>query len=269
MRNLYRFKLFLGLMVFMVCSSMVSAEATDHFIWDGLLKKHVSPVENGGSTHVNYAGFLNDRSILKTYLDQLSTLSSEDFDALPNDAQLAFLINAYNAWTVEFILTEYPDIESIKELGGFFSSPWSKRFIPLLGDTRSLDDIEHTLIRGSDRYQDVRIHFAVNCASLGCPALRAEAYTGQALDAQLGAQTRQFLSDKTRNRFTHNTLEVSSIFKWYRGDFEKGWSGVQTLEDFFANYSKVLGLSHLQQQSLSKGNMEIIFLEYDWHLNKQ
>ena len=92
------------------------------------------------------------------------------------------MINAYNAWTVEFILTKYPDLDSIKDLGSFFNSPWDKEFIPLLGKTVSLNDIEHGLIRGSDRYNDPRIHFAVNCASIGCPALREEAYTGDKLN---------------------------------------------------------------------------------------
>lgn len=118
----------------------------------------------------------------------MSRVDQLEFDQWSTRQQLAFLINAYNAWTVELILEKWPDIDSIKDLGGIFSSPWRKEFISLLGEKRSLDNIEHDLIRGSGRYQDPRIHFAVNCASIGCPALRAEAYTGAKINQQLDQQ---------------------------------------------------------------------------------
>ncbi len=85
------------------------------------------------------------------------------------------MINAYNAYTVRLILIRHPNLESIKDLGSLFQSPWQQGFVPPLGQTRSLDDIEHGMIRGSGRYRDPRIHFGVNCASIGCPALRPEA----------------------------------------------------------------------------------------------
>ncbi len=246
---------------------MSQAQTVDHSIWDGLLKKYVHEINGGQATSVDYAGFRTARDELVAYLDKLSSLPVDEFDALSNDAQLAFLINAYNAWTVEFILTKYPDLKSIKELGSFFRSPWKKAFIPLLGKTRSLDDIEHNLIRGSDRYKDARIHFAVNCASIGCPALRAEAFTGERLEAQLEEQTGLFLMDETRNRLSGDALQVSSIFKWYREDFEKGWSGVDSLENFFALYSDALKLTDQQVMAIQKGKIEIEFLDYDWRLN--
>lgn len=241
----------------------------DHSAWDSLLKKYVEPINEGQATAVDYAGFQKQRTELKGYLKSLSDLSPEVFDGLDKHAQLAFLINAYNAWTVEFILTKYPDLKSIKELGSFFRSPWKKEFIPLLGKTRSLDDIEHNLIRGSGRYEDARIHFAVNCASIGCPALRAEAFQGKELDAQLEEQTKLFLSDKSRNRLVKNKLEVSSIFKWYREDFEKGWSSIDSLGSFFALYADSLGLSNEQVLQLQEDDLDIDFLDYDWRLNKK
>ena len=245
------------------------AEPFDHDIWNRLLAKHVSPINQGKSTVVDYSGFQQDQKALSTYLNSLSSLTNTQFKNLTNEQQLAFLINAYNAWTVELILSKYPDLESIKDLGGFFSSPWKKEFISLLGEMRSLDDIEHNLIRGSERYRDARIHFAVNCASIGCPALRAQAYVGEKLDAQLEEQTKLFLADETRNRFSDNELQVSSIFKWYREDFEKGWSGFDSLEGFFNQYADVLGLSQNQRSQLTAGDLDIDFLEYDWRLNKQ
>ena len=138
------------------------------------------------------------------------------------------------------ILTKCPDLESIKDLGSFFQSPWGKSFIPLLGGTRSLDDIEHGLIRGSGRYKDPRVHFAANCASIGCPSLRAEAYVGDRLDEQLEDAARSFLRDRSRNRLDEGELKVSSIFKWYRNDFEKGWRGKHSLAQFLAGYADSL-----------------------------
>lgn len=184
-----------------------------HAPWQKLLNEHIYPINHGSSTVVDYAAFKAERNDLKEYLDTLAAVSQSQFAAWSKHKQLAFLINTYNAWTVEFILTKYPDIKSIKELGSFFSSPWSKEFIPLLGETRSLDNIEHTLIRGSGKYNDPRIHFAVNCASIGCPALREEAYTEDKLEQQLASQTTRFLTDISRNYISGDTLYLSSIFK--------------------------------------------------------
>jgi hypothetical protein len=241
--------------------------ALDHSVWNDLLQQHITVLQEGQATQVDYAGMATDRVALKSYLQALEAVKRADFDAWPPAQQLAFLINAYNAWTVELILTAYPDLESIKDLGSLFSSPWKKAFIPLLGETRSLDDIEHALIRGSGRYNDPRIHFAVNCASVGCPALRAEAFIAERLDGQLAEQTRLFLADRSRNRLQGDTLEVSSIFKWYREDFEKGWLGYQSLEVFFAAQSEPLGLSESDVQRLQAGKLDIDFLDYDWDLN--
>lgn len=239
----------------------------DHGTWDQLLKSHVRVLDGGQATQVDYDGMARERARLTAYLDELKAVSRQRFDQWPNAEQLAFLINAYNAWTVELILRAWPGIESIKEQGSLFSSPWSKRFVPLLGETRSLDDIEHGLIRGSGRYQEPRIHFAVNCASIGCPALRAQAYTAANLEAQLAAQTRLFLKDRSRNRWHDGELQISSIFKWYRDDFASGWRGADSLAGFLGLYSDVLGLSEAQRNQLLAGKVELEFLDYDWRLN--
>lgn len=250
-------------------SSLASAENTfDHGQWDALLKQHVLPLNGGQVTQVDYQGFADDKVPLEGYLAELSQVTQVEFDAWSKDEQLAFLINAYNAWTVALILTKWPDVDSIKELGRLFSSPWSQSFIPLLGETRSLDDIEHVMIRGSDRYQDPRIHFAVNCASIGCPALRNQAYTGEQLETQLEQQTQLFLEDRSRNRIEGGKLALSSIFKWYREDFEKGWKGYDSLEQFLVNYAVSLSLSPEDIKQLTEKKMSIRFLDYDWALNK-
>ncbi len=242
-----------------------------HDEWNTLLNRHVKPINSGHSSAIDYAAIQQDRAILTRYLNQLSLITQAEFDAWDKASQLAFLINAYNAWTVELILTKYPDIDSIKELGGLFSSPWDKSFIPLLGKTRSLNDIEHTLIRGSDRYNDPRIHFAVNCASIGCPALREEAYTGAKLELQLTEQTERFLADNSRNYAKGDSLYLSSIFKWYGDDFTKGFRNTHSIEAFLLLYSNsdkgVLTLTPAQRQAAEKQQLDIEFLDYDWSLN--
>lgn len=248
-------------------TSQVEAASFDHSTLDQLLRKHVVVIRDGQATQVDYAGMAADRKILKQYLGQTSSPTRADFDRWSRAEQLAFLLNAYNAWTVELVLTGYPKIESIKDLGSLLQSPWKKTFIPLLGETRSLDDIEHGLIRGSGRYNDPRIHFAANCASIGCPALRHEAYQGSRLDAQLEDQTNKFFADRSRNHLQGGTLKVSSIFKWYRGDFEKGWQGIRRLPDFLARYAQPLGLSAADTQRLQSGKVVIDYLNYDWRLN--
>lgn len=240
------------------------AQAYDHSSWDALLKRHVHPVRAGVATEVDYVGMARERSALKGYLDGLATVRSEEFSRWPKPERLAFLINAYNAWTVELILTAWPDVDSIKDLGSMFRSPWKKAFIPLLGATRSLDDIEHGLIRAKGAYDEPRIHFAVNCASIGCPALRPEAYSTARLDAQLADATRLFLSDRSRNRLEGGELKLSSIFKWYGGDFEHAGG----LNLFLAAQGEALGLTETQRRSLRDGRIEIDFLDYDWRLNR-
>ncbi len=241
--------------------------AFDHSGWDRLLSAHVKPAGNGAATALDYAGIKGERAALKEYLDALADIDTATFDGWSRDEQLAFLINAYNAWTVELVLTRYPDLDSIRDLGSFFSSPWKKDIARLFGDKVSLDHIEHTLIRGSGRYNEPRIHFAVNCASVGCPALAEAAFTADALDAQLDAATRRFLSDRTRNRWRDGALEVSSIFKWYRDDFESGWRGADTLGSFLALYSDALSLTDAQTARARSDAADIDFLSYDWSLN--
>ncbi len=252
-------------------SLLVSAPAQaadfDHASWDTLLTENVEMAPDASSSTVNYAEFEEDRAALKSYLDAMAKVSRAEFDAWSKPDQLAFLINAYNAWTVELILTQYPDLASIKELGSLTQSPWQKAFIPLLGETVSLDNIEHDMIRGSGLYNDPRIHFGVNCASIGCPALLNEAFVGSKLEQQLEMMTKGFLSDRTRNRLEDGNLAVSSIFNWYGDDFEQGWRGAETLDEFFALYADSLGLTADDIEALDSGDMEISFLEYDWRLN--
>ncbi|MEX1056389.1 MAG: DUF547 domain-containing protein [Natronospirillum sp.] len=245
----------------------VSARAFDHDRFDRLLSEHVVSIDQGVATEVDYAALLEVRSELRGYLDDLAGVSREAFDQWPASEQLAFLINAYNAATLDLIFTEYPGLESIRDIGWLFQSPWKRDFVQLLGDERSLDNIEHDLIRGSGRYNEPRIHFAVNCASIGCPALRTEAYTADKLDTQLEEQTRLLLADRSRNRLDESKLEVSSIFDWYREDFEAGWRGQDSLAGFLALYADSLELNPADVSRLINGEIDIDFLDYDWTLS--
>ena len=250
-------------------SSTAAFADFNHSSWDSLLNKNVTMTNGGKASVVNYAGMKADQAKLDSYMAATSKVSQSEFNGWSKDEQLAFLINVYNAGTVELVLTKYPSIKSIKDIGGVFGSPWKQNFIPLLGKTRSLDDIEHNLIRGSKRYNEPRIHFAVNCASIGCPALLDDAFTASKLDKQLEQVTSKFLADSSRNRLKGSTLEVSPIFKWYKEDFETNWRGTKDLEGFLARYSSSLGLNKSQEADLKAGKTKISYTSYDWNLNKK
>ena len=240
-----------------------------HGAWTTLLAPHVRWNAAGTTTGVDYAGLARDRAGLDAYLKALGVVPRSDYDRWSWPQRQAFLINAYNAATVQLVLTRYPKLDSIKDLGGLLSSPWKKQFVPLLGQTRSLDDIEHGLLRGAPDYRDPRIHFAVNCASIGCPALRPEAFTAARLDAQLADQTQRFLRDRSRNRLRAGTsakpptLELSSIFDWYGKDFAR-LGGVAA---FVAAYADAIGATPPQATALRAGKVTLRFLPYDWTLN--
>ncbi len=247
----------------------VSAAKLDHSVWDNLLQKHVHMIRDGQASEVDYHAFKKEHQELRAYLSQLSAVSQNTFTGWDKSDQLAFLINAYNAYTVELILTRYPKLDSIKELGSLLRSPWKKKFVPLLGQTLSLDDIEHEIIRKPGDYNEPRIHFAVNCASIGCPALLNEAFTGEKLEQQLETVTRAFLADRTRNRYNNQKrrLEVSKIFDWYDDDFERGWGGWRSLNQFFAQYADSLTDTPQAEQAVASGSVRIRHLNYDWKLN--
>ena len=236
-----------------------------HAAWTALLKKHVLPLRGGQASQVRYAGFANDRALLKAYLDSLSGVSEAAFNGFSKPQQMAFLINAYNAFTVELILTKYPDLKSIKELGSFVQPAWKKKFFTLLGEERHLDWIEHEQLR--PRYNEPRIHAAVNCASIGCPALRDEAFTADKLEAQLEDGMRRFMADRTRNRVKGDKVEVSPIFRWFREDFEKGHGGFNKVEDLLAKYAEQLSDQPAEQAALKAKTLSVSHLDYDWSLN--
>jgi Protein of unknown function, DUF547 len=254
-------------LIFALLCSQPALAQFDHSYgaWDALAKKHVKWLPDNKQSRVDYAAFKADRAELKKVLDAMSAVPKAEFDGWSAPQRMAFLINAYNAFTVELILTEYPNLKSIKDLGALFSTPWKKKFFKLLGEDRHLDWIEHEQLR--PLYGDPRVHGAVNCASIGCPALRHEAFAAPKLDAQLEDGMLRFMGDRTRNRMKDGKLDVSSIFKWFREDWEKGHKGFAKLEDLFAKYAVQLTDDPADQAKLRAKTVPVTFLDYDWSLN--
>jgi hypothetical protein len=240
-----------------------------HAAWNALLAKHVVASADGHSSRVRYAGMQADHPRLQRYLQTLSTVTRAEYDRWSRDQRLAFLINAYNAFTVELVLSRYPDLASIKDIGGVFQSPWKRKFFTLLGKERSLDDVEHGLVRAPGAFDEPLVHVALICASIGCPMLRPEAYTAERLDETLEDGMHRFLSDRSRNRFdaASGRLQVSKIFDWYGKDFEQGHRGFDSLATTFARYAEALGTSPGAVARIRAGDYELGHLDYDWRLN--
>ena len=223
------------------------AEPVDNRLYAQLLKRHVHQGE------VNYKGFKAEEEMLDQYLAVLGRI---DPDTLADHDQFAFYVNAYNAWTIKLILSAYPNIKSIKDLSTFLKSPWKKAIAAIDGKTLTLDNIEHDILRPT--FHDPRVHFVINCASKSCPPLVSEPYEGKRLQQQLEDATLAFINDRGANYFKKGTLYVSSIFKWFKADFNNDIVG------FFRHYAR----GDLKESlATHEGPIAVEFLKYDWRLN--
>lgn len=233
------------------------AQPFDHSRYDAILKRHVK------AFRVDYASLKRDAEF-PVYLDALSNANPRALGS--RQEQIAFWINAYNAFTLKLIIDHYPvksiaDISALGKLTAFFGdSPWKREFFSVGGEKLSLDKIEHDILRGT--FKEWRAHFALNCASISCPPLRNEAYVGHRLDAQLDEQARNFLNDALRNviDLPSKTLYLSKIFDWYQDDFVKA---AGSLQKFLARYVD----DDLREKLLTE-TFKIEFLDYDWGLNE-
>jgi hypothetical protein len=225
--------------------------STDSSVSHGLFSELLHQYVADGK--VNYAGFKSEEAKLDRYLDRLQKV---DPNALSRNEQFAFYINVYNAWTIKLILTKYPGIDSIKELGVFNTGPWKKQVVRLNGETVSLDHIEHDILR--PRFKDPRVHFAINCAALSCPPLRSEPFVAEKLDQQLDDATRAFINNPASYRLEGRNLHVSRIFKWFSEDFN---------DDPLSFYLKYANPELKNKLENSPGKINIEYLEYDWSLN--
>ncbi|MEM7137359.1 MAG: DUF547 domain-containing protein [Myxococcota bacterium] len=227
-----------------------AGEPFDHSVYDRLLAQHVD-----SDGFVDYPGLREDQATLDEYLNALGSVA---LDALGRDERLALLINAYNAFTLRLILDHFP-VKSIRKIPA--AKRWKAKRWRLGGRTRSLDEIEHEMIRPN--FREPRIHFALVCAAVGCPPLRAEAYTGERLEAQLEDQMRVAHGNRrwVRYRRGRSTIALTSLYLWYAGDFEQVAGSVLA---FVARHHDVLAAD------LATGHTPSVrHLDYDWSLNRQ
>jgi hypothetical protein len=229
---------------------MAGTTPPNHEPWNQLLKAHVSP-----TGIVDYKGFIKDKSELDAYLRTISA-NAPDRKVWSKNEQLAYWINAYNAFTVSLIVENYP-VKSIKNLGPalkipFIKDVWHYNFFKIGGKESSLNEIEHSILR--KEFDEPRIHFAINCASFSCPPLLNEAFTASKIEAQLDKVATTFVNDESRNKITANALEISSIFSWFRGDFTENGSIV----DFLNKYSSIK----------INSNAKMSYMDYNWNLNE-
>jgi hypothetical protein len=225
---------------------------SSHSLWDKTLKKHVE----GGL--VDYQKLKQNRVDLEAYLRSISNSTRSEFEQWDNNTQLAFLINLYNAATIQLILDEYP-IESIKDIGFLPHAAWRKKFVQLWGTKISLNHLEHEIILPRAKHLP-SVHFALVCAAKGCPPLRSESYTGTSLNGQLKDQGQTFLSNTDKNRISiaNKTLHLSPIFDWYAQHFKLSEGSVK---DYLSKQFPGIFQTNLD-------DYKIRYTHYDWSLNE-
>ena len=241
------------LFVILTCGIILGqSKPPDHEIYNKLLKKNVS-----ADGKVNYKAFIKDSIELNNYLRLLSTHPTDE-KTWSNYEQMAYWINAYNAFTIKLITKYYP-VKSIKDIGSsiqipFVNTPWDIKFIRIGKDKMDLNSIEHGKLR--KKFDDPRVHMALVCASKSCPILLNEPYNARHLDEQFSKQTKAFFTDPFRNKISPDKAQLSMIFKWYGMDFNKNRGSVR---DFVNKYSNIK----------LNPDAKITHLDYDWGLNEK
>jgi len=232
-----------------------SSVTVDHSAWEAMLKRHV--VKDGDLNRVDYASWKREsRDELLGYIGRMEKVNVAK---LSRAEQYAYWVNLYNAVTVALILKHDP-VDTIRDIDispGFFSDgPWGAKLATVDGVKLSLDNIEHDILR--ENWDDPRVHYAVNCASIGCPNLAREAYRGETLDAQLERAARAYIASPRGVRFDGDRVTASKIYSWYDEDFGGSEAGV---------------IKHLRQYAEGEtaerltGLSSIDDYEYDWSLN--
>lgn len=225
-----------------------NTQSVSHQAWQSFLDQYL--VTEGENTLVRYVRVSsNDKQALKTYISDLARI---DPRRLNRAEQYAYWVNLYNAITVDLILDEYP-VKSITKLGGLFSfGPWGDEVITITGQSLTLNDIEHRILRPI--WNDPRTHYAVNCASLGCPNLQTQAFTADNTEALLESAANAFVNSSKGASIAGNTITLSSIYEWFETDF---------VQDGGA-------LKHMSKYRPDLANFEgKIKYDYDWDLNKK
>ncbi len=232
-----------------------STAVIDHGPWDRFLKTYIK-TNKDGVNRIPYGRVSDaDKAALHGYIDRLRRTLIEDYNRAE---QMAYWINFYNALTVMLVLEYYP-VKSIKEIDistGVFGGPWNRKLLDVRGAPLSLNDIEHRILRPI--WLDPRIHYAVNCASIGCPDLQPVAFTGANADTLLEHAAQNYVNHRRGARVEDGRLIVSKIYAWF-------------IEDFGGSEQSII--SHLRQKAepplarALKGRTTIEDYEYDWRLN--
>ncbi len=258
-----------GASLFLLLKPQNTVVAND--FWDSNDSSNTSSIDHGDWQHVldhylvsNHASGVNrfdynavsdmDKQLLETYLDHMQQLDPRIYN---RDVQQAYWINLYNALTIKVILNEYP-VESITTISEDFISfgPWDDQVATVQGQTLSLNDIEHRILRPI--WNDNRIHYAVNCASIGCPNLSAQAFTAANLDTQLEAAAVAYVNHPRGVNIANGELQVSSIFHWYKVDFG------DTDESLLLHLQRYAKPPLRQKLQSYQGDINH---DYDWNLN--
>ena len=233
-----------------------STATIDVSIWDRLLKTYLQPAASGVDTFDYAAVTAEDRAALKSFLQALSAVPISTYNRAE---QMAYWINLYNALTIDVVLDHYP-VDSIRDIdispGWFADGPWGAALTTVEGEELTLNDVEHRILRPI--WQDPRIHYAVNCASIGCPDLRRDAFTAANLDAMLDAGARDYINDARGVSISGDRVQVSSIYDWFFEDFG---GTEQTLIAHLTRYAE----PDLKARLGAIG--ELHESDYDWRLN--
>ena len=236
------------------------AAANEHDAFSKLLARYVS-ADSDGVHRVDYASWAVSEEDSNKLDNYIAELASQDLFAIADrDAQFASWVNLYNALTIELILENYP-VTSIRKIksGLFSTGPWRREVVTIAGRAMSLDDIEHGVLRKS--WDESRVHYAVNCASIGCPNLAPIAWEAARLEADLDAAARSYVNHP-RGAFISEDgkLTVSSIYKWFDEDFGGDHAGVIA-------HLKIYAAPELSArlETISR----ISDYRYDWSLNEK
>ncbi len=233
-----------------------ATRSIDHGAWDALLQRYLRG-DKEGVNHFDYGGVsAEDRQALDGYIARLAGL---DIDRYNRDEQFAYWANLYNALTIQVVLDHYP-VDSIRDIdispGLFADGPWDKALVTVKGEELTLNDIEHRILRPI--WRDPRVHYAVNCASIGCPNLQTLAFTGATLDAQLEQAARDFVNSKRAVQDGNAGLVVSSIYAWFQDDFG---GKPETIIEHLKRYAEGEAAAKLNKWDSLEGH------DYDWSLN--
>jgi hypothetical protein len=217
---------------------------------------------------VDYQALVDNRAVLDTFIYQLATLSTEEYERLDRYGKMALWINAYNGITLRSVVDAYP-VETIKDINGV----WDSNKWRVAGRMVTLDDIEHKILR--PEFKDARVHVAVNCASKGCPPLHGYPIIGSQIDGTLDVLSRQFVNDPERTIIDvdNATILVTEIFSWFGDDLIPQYSSLEGHDHLSAKKRAVIGFvsafanESTRRKLISVKKWQVEYIPYDWALN--